>query len=106
MKRKVLGVLAIVIAVSASAFTTKKANSNFYLYTGGTTQADVQNISNYSSIATDPCGGSTNVCGVTLSTSRPTGQQPVATEFNAEKANLWSSQQSHAAADGSIEMKN
>jgi len=108
MKRKFLGILAIVIAVGTSAFTTKKANSNFYVYTGSSTsQADIQNISNYQSLATDdPCSGATDVCGVTLSTSRPAGQTPVTSEFNAEKANLWSSQQSHSAADSNIEMKN
>jgi hypothetical protein len=108
MKRKILGVLAIAIAVSASAFTTKKVNSNFFVYTSSSTsQADIQNINNYQSLAgTDPCAGSTDVCGVTLTTSRAAGQTPVASEFNAEKANLWSSQQSHAAADGNIDMKN
>ncbi|SEN01499.1 hypothetical protein SAMN05192574_102182 [Mucilaginibacter gossypiicola] len=106
MKNKVLGVLAIVIALSASAFTTKKANSNFYIYTGSTSQADIQNISNYQSSTLAPCSGSSDVCGVTMTTSRPAGQTPVASEFNAEKANLWSSQQGHAAADGNIEMKN
>ncbi|UOE52562.1 hypothetical protein MTO98_15910 [Mucilaginibacter sp. SMC90] len=107
MKRKLLGVLAIVIAVSASAFTTKKANSNFYVYTSASTlQADIQNASNYQSSTLTPCSGATDVCGVTLTTSRPAGQTPVATEFNAEKANLWSSQQAHSPANASIDMKN
>lgn len=86
---------------------TKRANSNFYVYTSSSTaQADIQNINNYASTTSDPCGGTTtNVCGVTLSTSKPAGQKPVAAEFSAESGNLWTSQQNHTPADGSVSMK-
>lgn len=85
----------------------KRANSNFYVYTSSSTaQADIQNINNYASTTSDPCGGTTtNVCGVTLSTAKPAGQKPVATEFSAESGNLWTSQQNHTPADGSVSMK-
>ena len=103
-----LALVVAVIAIGFSAFTTKKnVNSNFYVYTSSSTlQADIQNINNYQATSTDPCGGTTtNVCGVTLSTAHPIGQKPVASEFNAESGNLWTSQQNHNPADASIGMK-
>ncbi|MVN91488.1 DUF6520 family protein [Mucilaginibacter aquatilis] len=106
MKKLVLPALAIALAFGTSAFTAKKVNSNFYAYTGSAAQADIQNINNYVATATNPCSGAQDVCGVTLSTSRAVGQTPVASEFNAEKANLWASQQAHAPADPNIDMKN
>jgi hypothetical protein len=108
MKFKFLGILAIVIAISASAFTTKKASSNFYIYTSGSVaQADIQNINNYVASSSDPCNrADANVCGVTLTTAHTDGSTPVVSEFNAEQTNLWTSQQNSAPADTHITMKN
>lgn len=102
-----LAVLAGALAIGLSAFTSPKSvNSHFYIYTSSShLQADIQNINNYVS-ATDACPSGANVCGVTLATAKPAGQTPVASEFNAEKADLWTSQQSGSPADGNIEMKN
>lgn len=107
MKKLIIPFVAILMALSFSAFTSaKRATSNFYVYTSGSLlQSDIQNINNYVASSADPCSGSDNVCGVTLNTARNVGQTPVSTEFNAEKANLWSSQQNHAAQDGNIGMK-
>jgi hypothetical protein len=107
MKMKFLGILAIVIAISASAFTTKHATSNFYIYTSGSVaQADIQNINNYLASSSDPCTATdANVCGVTLSTAHTDGTTPVVSEFNAEKTDLWTSQQNGTRADNKIGMK-
>lgn len=107
MKFKFLGILAIVIAISASAFTTKPTTSNFYVYTSGSVaQADIQNINNYLASASDPCtAGDDNVCGVTLTTAHTVGTTPVPAEFNAEQTNLWTSQQNGKRADTHIGMK-
>ncbi|MGZ3767493.1 MAG: hypothetical protein ACXVB0_19920 [Mucilaginibacter sp.] len=102
------GLIIGAMAIGFSAFTTpKRVNSNFYVYTSSShLQADIQNINNYAASAADPCGPTTtNVCGVDLATSRPVGSTPVAAEFNAEKADLWSSQTAHSPQDANIEMK-
>ncbi|MGZ3761018.1 MAG: hypothetical protein ACXVJE_18940 [Mucilaginibacter sp.] len=106
MKRQFLGLAAIAIAVSASAFTTaNKFSTYFYRYTSSShAQADIQNISNY--VRQDlTCGDGANVCGVYLQTNKPTGQQPVTSEFNAEQSALWSSQQNGSPSDANIDMK-
>lgn len=102
-----LAVLAGTLAIGLSAFTSpKRVNSNFYIYTSSShLQADIQNINNYVS-ASNACSSGANVCGVTLTTAKPAGQTPVASEFNVEKPNLWTSQQDGSAADGNISMKN
>lgn len=108
MKRIIIPAIAIMLAFAGSAFTSaKRSNSNLFVYTGSSyAQTDIENINNYAASATDPCGGtSTNVCSVTLATAKAVGQKPASTDFNAEKGNLWTSQQNHSAADGSIEMK-
>jgi hypothetical protein len=106
MKKLIFPAIAIALAFGTSAFTAKRVNSNFYAYTGSTSRADIENINNYAATTTNPCGGAQDVCGVTLTTSRAVGQAPVLSEFNAQKSNLWSSQQAHSAADPSIDMKN
>src|SRR5579872_1973131 len=108
MKIKLLGICAIVIAISASAFTTKWTTSNFYIYTGADfTQTDIQNINNYAASSTNPCSSAdANVCGVTLTTAHTDGTTPVVSEFNAEQGNLWTSQQNSRPADSKITMKN
>ena|ERR1700761_942459 len=108
MKIKFLGICAIVIAISASAFTTKRATSNFYEYTGLTyNKSDIQNINNYVASSSDPCNpADANVCGVTLTTAKTDGDTPVPSEFDAEESNLWTSQQNSSPADVHITMKN
>jgi uncharacterized protein DUF6520 len=108
MKKSILPALAIVVALAASAFTTNRnVNSNFFVYTSSLhTQAAVQSIGNYVSTTTSPCSGTTtNVCGVTLPTAEPVGQNPNSGDFSDESDNLWSSQQNHSPADDDINMK-
>ena len=106
MRKLIIPAAAIVIAFGSSAFTAKKSTSNFFLYQGATrTQADIQDINNYVASASDPCNDVTNVCGVTLSTAKNVGSTPATSEFNAEKASLWTSQQNHSPADGAIAME-
>lgn len=102
-----LGLMVGVLAIGFSAFTTvKRANSNFYVYTQtATDQLSIQTISNYVA-ATAACPSGSNVCGLTLPTAKPLGQTPVASEFSAESADLWTSQDSGTPADLSISMKN
>jgi hypothetical protein len=107
-KKIALALVVGAIAVGFSAFTSNKnVNSNFYVYgLASTAQADIQNFNNYAASSIDPCGGTTtNVCGVTLATARPVGQKPLSSDFSVESGNLWTSQQNHHPADGSIEMK-
>ena len=102
-----LGLLVGALAIGFSAFTTpKRVNSNFYVYTSSShLQADIQNINNYAASAADPCGGlTTNVCGITLTTAKPSGQPPVSSEFSPQEGNLWTAQQTHTPS-GTIEMK-
>lgn len=107
MKTKLIGLLAIMIAFGASAFTVKPTSSNFYEYTSGSlAKADIQNINNYVATSPNPCGGATNVCGVKLTTAHSLGATPVASEFSAEETNLWASQQDNAPQDDNIGMKN
>lgn len=105
-------VAAIIIGIAASAFSLKntevksKAASYFYLYTSSSTaQSDIQNISNYQRDDLG-CDDGAHVCGVFLATDKATGQPPVASEFNAVKTNLWSSEQAGSATDLSIKMRN
>ncbi|GGH12095.1 DUF6520 family protein [Mucilaginibacter phyllosphaerae] len=106
MKKIIIPVIAIAMAFGTSAFTAKRATSTFFRYQGATrSQTDIQNISNYVAQASNPCNDVVNVCGVTLSTAKNIGSNPATSEFNAEKSNLWLSQQNHAPADGSISME-
>ncbi|SDP46231.1 hypothetical protein SAMN05428975_1315 [Mucilaginibacter sp. OK268] len=106
MRKLIIPVVAIIMAFGSSAFTAKKSTSNFFKYNGATrTQTDIQNINNYTARTDNPCEDVTNVCGVTLSTAKTVGQTPASSEFNAEKANLWLSQQNHSPADGAIDME-
>lgn len=92
-------------AVKKNKLKVTRSTSNFYVYTSASTsQADIQNINNYVA-ASDPCSGSSDVCGVTLPTAHTLGTTPVPSEFNAEKSNLWLSQQNNTAEDGNISMK-
>jgi hypothetical protein len=95
-----------VSAVKKNKRIVTRSTSNFYEYKSSSLlQADIQNINNYEA-ESDGCSGSTNVCGVTLSTAHTIGSTPVASEFNAEKPNLWLSQENNTAEDGNISMKN
>lgn len=108
MKKFIIPAAAMILAVSFSAFTSaKQTTSNFYEYQSSSAlQSDIQNINNYAATASDlDCSGTDKVCGVNLTTARTIGQTPASSEFNAEKSNLWSSEQNHAPADGNIEMK-
>ncbi|MBD1395144.1 DUF6520 family protein [Mucilaginibacter glaciei] len=106
MKKIIIPVIAIIMAIGSSAFTAKKTTSTFFRYQGATrTQTDIQNISNYVAQSGTPCSDVVNVCGVTLSTAKNIGSNPATSEFNAEKANLWLSQQNHSPADGAIGME-
>ena len=93
-KVSIFAVIAIVMGIAASAFTAKESvvkspNAGFfYQYNSSSTaQADIQNISLYAR-ASQSCSGSDHVCGVLLPTDKPVGQQPVTSEFNAEKSCL------------------
>jgi len=105
IKVSIFAVIAIVMAIAASAFTSKEANVKspealfFYEYTSSSTlQADIQNIANYSR-QSQSCSGSNHVCGVLLPTDQPVGAQPVTSEFNAEKSDLWDSEQAQSSVD-------
>lgn len=105
--------ISLVCVLVAAAFTNVHKDipsgtaGYFYEYTSSSTaQADIQNISNYVR-STATCGGGTHVCGVFLPTNKPLGQNPVVSEFNAQKADLWDSEQSGSSVNpGVIEMKN
>ncbi|MCC8407731.1 DUF6520 family protein [Mucilaginibacter sp. UR6-1] len=107
MKKLIIPVIAIILAFGSSAFTAKKSTSNFFKYIGpaARTSGDVQSITNYQAQTLDPCADVENVCGVTLPTAKTVGQNPASTEFNAEKSNLWTSQQNHSPADDAIGME-
>lgn len=107
MRKLIIPVIAILMAIGSSAFTAKKATSNFYKYVGPTARSssDVQNINNYIATAVNPCSDAQNVCGITLTTPKTLGQTPATAEFNPEKSNLWLSQQQHSPADASIDME-
>jgi hypothetical protein len=110
--RKVIPAFAIamglVLAMATSAFKeVPKGNFDltFYEYTGSDfSQTNIQNINNYVK-STNTCSGTRNVCGVLLATDTGTGNPPNSTEFSAESSNLWTSQQTHTAADPNIVMK-
>jgi len=107
MKKLIIPAIAIVLAFSASAFTTKSGSSNFYAYVGSDfTQANIQNINNYQASETTSCPGVDDVCGVTLATSKVDGSIPATTDFNSESTNLWLSEQANSAQDGHIAMQN
>jgi hypothetical protein len=108
MKIKLLGICAIVIAISASAFTTKWTTSTFFVYTGPDfTQSNIQNINNYAASSTNPCStADANVCGVTLPHAENLGSTPLPADFTAESTNLWTSQQNGSPSDTHITMKN
>src|SRR5579863_4101483 len=108
MKFKLLGICAIVIAISASAFTTKWSTSTFFIYTGATfSQTDIQNINNYAASSTNPCNpADVNVCGVTLPTAENLGNPPASGDFTVESPHLWTSQQNGSPDDTHISMKN
>jgi hypothetical protein len=105
MKKMFIPAIAIILALATSAFTAKKTSGAFYQYTSSShAQSDIQNVNNY--VRADvSCGGSDNVCGVTLATDEGTGNAPDPTEFSAESTNLWASQQNNSAADANISMK-
>lgn len=107
-KQLAFGLIVGASAIGFSAFTNaKRVDSNFFVYTSSShTQTAIQTASNYQSTTLSPCGGTTtNVCGVTLPTAEPAGQNPDAGELASEAANLWTSQQNHTPADGDIAMK-
>lgn len=112
-KISIIAVFALVLAIGASAFTSKKASVKspatlyFFEYTSSSTsQAAIQNIANYARESLS-CSGSHQVCGVFLPTDKPVGQQPVASEFNAEKSDLWDSEQAQTSVDpATIKMRN
>lgn len=112
LKISVFAVIAIVMGIAVSAFTEKSPVTSpdtlyFYEYTSSSTaQADIQNIANYQR-ETESCGGGDHVCGVFLPTNKPSGQQPVASEFNAEKSDLWDSEDAGTSVDPAlIKMRN
>lgn len=105
--------IALVCGISLTAFTGRHtvkqpaATGFFYEYTSASTaQADIQNINNYER-STSSCGGGAHVCGVFLPTDKALGQAPVPSEFNAQKVDLWDSEQNGQSTNpGVIEMRN
>ncbi|MBB6498972.1 hypothetical protein [Pedobacter cryoconitis] len=92
-------------ADTSKAITGKKVLQYFYRYTSSSTsQADIQNIANYQR-SNLSCDGANHVCGVYLATDKPQGQQPVATQFNAVKSDLWLSEQAATPTLSSISMR-
>lgn len=106
MKKLIIPVVAIVLAISSSAFTAKTTSGFLYQYVGsGTSQTDLQDVNNYQRVSADPCDAGSDVCGVILATDEGIGNAPDQTEFDAEKTNLWNSQHDGEAKDTNIEMK-
>lgn len=107
MKKLIIPMLAIVLAVSASAFTPKKSTSNFFRYNGATySSSDIQLASNYAAFESeDECTAEANICGVTLGAAKTIGNPPDGTQFNAEKSNLWNSQVLHAPQSAAVSME-
>ncbi|MFD0764525.1 hypothetical protein ACFQZI_06650 [Mucilaginibacter lutimaris] len=107
MKKLIIPAVAIALAFGTSAFKATTTTSNFFKYIGPSarTSAQVQDLNNYAALDVNPCIDNGNVCGVTLTTAKTIGQAPASSEFNVQKANLWSSQQSHTAANAAIGME-
>lgn len=77
----------------------KPLTTYFFKYNSSSLlKADIQNRSNYIRTS-ESCGGTQNVCGVYLTTNKPANQPPDATEFDAVKDDLWTSQNNHASVD-------
>lgn len=112
IKVSIFAVIAIVMGIAASAFTPKEVlnksdNLFYYRYASSQTdQTNIQTISNYERSSLS-CSGTNHVCGVLLPTDKSLGQQPDASEFNAEKGDLWTSEQAGTSVDPDIiKMKN
>lgn len=112
IKVSIFAVMAIVMGIAASAFTTKTPAKSpdtlfFYKYQlTSTTQANIQNIANYKRESLS-CSGTNHVCGILLPTDQGANQQPLASEFNPEKTPLWDSEQASASVDPDvIKMRN
>lgn len=106
MNKFLIPAIALAMVFSTSAFKSHKTAGVFYEYRSSlTTQAAIQNPNNYIRSEENACEGSSDVCGVLLTTDTGANHTPNVTEFNAEKTNLWTSQQNSAPADGNIAMK-
>jgi hypothetical protein len=108
-----LSVIALVLGMTASAFTTsstgvvKNDGPFFYRYTSNSTaQEEIQSISNYKRNTLN-CSTGIDVCGVFLSTDEGINQPPVQEEFDLVKDDLWLSEDGHSSTDPDlIKMKN
>ena len=81
MKKNMLALSALVLAIGLSAFSVNKRKSgNFYLYTGGQTSTERKNPLNYYLYPDDPgCSGTTSMCALYLN---QTTTQPVFSNGN------------------------
>lgn len=87
------------------ADTGKRVVQYFYRYTSSSTsQTDIQNIANYQR-SNLSCDGANHICGVYLATDKPLGQQPIASQFNTVKSDLWLSEQAAAPTLPTISMR-
>lgn len=104
-KIKIASALLAVVFVMASAFSPS-TTVYFYKFNGPSlTQGEIQDYTNYDR-ATLSCTGSDDVCGVELPTNTGIGNDPVESEFDVFKTDLWTSQQQHAAQEPEIKMEN
>lgn len=102
--------LGLVLAFTTSGFKEKSMDNTtltFYKYVGPNfDQPNIQDRTLYIQAA-NACSGRHDVCGVYLPTANGAGNNPDPTEFAAESADLWASQQNQASSDpGTIVMKN
>lgn len=104
-------IAAIGLALGVSAFKHKKADNAqplttyFFRYTLTTYgEANIKEISNYERSDLS-CTPGDHVCGVYLATDKSPGQQPVTSEFDAVKDNLWASEFASSAQLPSISMR-
>jgi len=100
-----LPLLALVIAVAASAFTTqRKTNDVWYTFTG-TSFNDVDNYLLYESTESDESPGCStlgNICAVQLPDN---GQTPDEGDFNVLKQDIVDAQAGHSSSDSRIQMQ-
>lgn len=84
-KISVFAVIAIVMGIAASAFTSPNFHSNkkplvitWFQFMGSdpTNVADVQNYMNYQYVNGSPCSGSSKICAVDVNGIASSGQHP------------------------------
>jgi hypothetical protein len=108
MKKLIIPIVAILLAVGSSAFTAKRTTSNFFEYQGPDfSKTSIQTSGNYIAVdSEDQCDDTNNVCGVILETPKTLGQNPDSGQFSDKQDALWDSESNHTGpTDAAVLMK-